>query len=188
MEKDYYDILGIPINASAEDIQRSYRLLAHQYHPDKNNGNDRRFKEINEAYRILSGENSRKNYDSTYNHDKKNYNYNEYKKENVFVKSLLKKFIDFIDKIYNDSSDNHENYNKETVKDKQTAEDESPNMFSDFIDKLNENPIDNPEKFGKNYVEKEPSDSNSMPDSLKIFLIMFWIVFIISIIVILSNL
>ena len=64
MEKDYYNILGVPPDASREDIKRAYHILAHQYHPDKNNGNEQRFKEINEAYRVLSDDTSRAQYNS----------------------------------------------------------------------------------------------------------------------------
>lgn len=64
--KDYYDILGVPKDASQEDIKRAYHILASQYHPDKNNGNEKRFKEINEAYRILSLASSRAKYDKEY--------------------------------------------------------------------------------------------------------------------------
>ncbi len=64
--KDYYDILGVPRDASQEDIKRAYRILAHQFHPDKNGGNDKRFKEINEAYRVLSGDRTKAEYDAGY--------------------------------------------------------------------------------------------------------------------------
>lgn len=64
--KDYYDILGVSHNTSKEDIKRAYYILAAQFHPDKNNGNEKRFKEINEAYRILSLESSRLQYDKEY--------------------------------------------------------------------------------------------------------------------------
>ena len=74
MKRDYYEILGIPRNASKEDIKRAYHILAHQYHPDKNNGNEKRFKEINEAYRVLSGDTSKADYDRAYdNNDFSNY-------------------------------------------------------------------------------------------------------------------
>lgn len=62
--KDYYDILGLPRNASQEDIKRSYRILAHQFHPDKEGGNEKRFKELNEAYRVLSGATTKADYDA----------------------------------------------------------------------------------------------------------------------------
>ncbi len=65
--KDYYKILGIPENASQQDIKSSFRKLAFKYHPDTNPGNERqaeeRFKEINEAYAVLSDKNKRQQYD-----------------------------------------------------------------------------------------------------------------------------
>ena len=62
--KDYYEILGVGRNASVEDIKRAYRRLAHQYHTDKNTGDDKKFKEINEAYQVLSNQEKRQQYDS----------------------------------------------------------------------------------------------------------------------------
>lgn len=80
MKKDYYDILGVPQDSSKEYIKRAYRLLAHQYHPDKEDGSEKRFKEINEAYLVLSDDQSRKEYDENYNKNKTNSsNYNEEK-------------------------------------------------------------------------------------------------------------
>lgn len=61
--KDYYEILGVPRNATKEDVKKAYRKLAHQYHPDKKGGDERRFKEINEAYQILSNDDKRSQYD-----------------------------------------------------------------------------------------------------------------------------
>jgi len=54
--KNYYQMLGVDKNASAEDIKKSYRKLAHQSHPDKNNGDDTKFKELNSAYSVLSSD------------------------------------------------------------------------------------------------------------------------------------
>lgn len=62
MAKDYYQILGIPRNASKEDIKKAYRKLAHKHHPDKG-GDEAQFKEVNEAYQILSDERKRGQYD-----------------------------------------------------------------------------------------------------------------------------
>ncbi|MDD5146703.1 MAG: molecular chaperone DnaJ [Candidatus Pacebacteria bacterium] len=59
---DYYSILGISKNASQEDIKKAYRKLAHQHHPDKG-GDEKKFKEINEAYQILGNEEKRRQYD-----------------------------------------------------------------------------------------------------------------------------
>lgn len=57
---DYYKILGIERSASRDDIKRAFRKLAHKYHPDKSGtSDDHRFKEINEAYQILSDDRKR---------------------------------------------------------------------------------------------------------------------------------
>jgi curved DNA-binding protein len=64
--KDYYKVLGVPRNASADEIRKVYRKLAMQYHPDRNPGDKQaedRFKEINEAYQVLSDEQKRARYD-----------------------------------------------------------------------------------------------------------------------------
>lgn len=63
MNKDYYQILGVSKTASEEEIKKAYRKLAHQYHPDKANGDEARFKEINEAYQVLSDKKKRAQYD-----------------------------------------------------------------------------------------------------------------------------
>lgn len=67
-QKDYYKILGVDKNASKEDIKKAFRKLAHEHHPDKNGGNDAKFKEVNEAYSILSDDTKRRQYD-TYGSD-----------------------------------------------------------------------------------------------------------------------
>jgi len=65
--KDYYEILGVVKNASDEEIKRSYRKLAMKYHPDRNPNKkeaEERFKELNEAYAVLSDKEKRKQYDT----------------------------------------------------------------------------------------------------------------------------
>lgn len=63
MSKDYYNILGVDKNASKEEIKKAFHKLAHKHHPDKNNGDDKRFKEVNEAYQVLSDDKKRSSYD-----------------------------------------------------------------------------------------------------------------------------
>ncbi len=65
MTRDYYEVLGVPRNASQEEIKRAFRRLARQYHPDVNKSPDaeERFKEINEAYAVLSDPEKRAAYD-----------------------------------------------------------------------------------------------------------------------------
>lgn len=60
---DYYSTLGINKSATKDDIKKAYRKLAHQYHPDKSGGDDKKFKEINEAYQVLSDDSKRAEYD-----------------------------------------------------------------------------------------------------------------------------
>lgn len=63
MAEDYYNILGVSKTASQDEIKKAYRKLAHQHHPDKTGGDDKKFKEINEAYQALSDEKKRAQYD-----------------------------------------------------------------------------------------------------------------------------
>ena len=72
---DYYKVLGIDKNATEKEIKKAYRKLAVKYHPDKNKGNkqaEEKFKEINEAYTVLSDPEKRKKYDQ-FGHDWEKY-------------------------------------------------------------------------------------------------------------------
>lgn len=64
MTKDFYQTLGVPRTATPDDIKKAYRKLAHQYHPDKQGGNEEKFKEVNEAYQVLSDPKKRSSYDN----------------------------------------------------------------------------------------------------------------------------
>ena len=67
-QRDYYEVLGLPKSASAEELKKAYRRLARKYHPDLHSGSQKekmeeKFKELNEAYEILRNETTRKKYD-----------------------------------------------------------------------------------------------------------------------------
>lgn len=61
--RDYYEILGVSKNASENDIKKAFHQLAHKYHPDKQGGDEKKFKEVNEAYQVLSNKEKRAQYD-----------------------------------------------------------------------------------------------------------------------------
>ena len=61
---DYYQILGLDKKATKEEVKKAFRKLAHQYHPDKKSGDENKFKEVNEAYTILSNDKKRAEYDA----------------------------------------------------------------------------------------------------------------------------
>lgn len=62
---DYYSTLGVSRGASEDDIKKAFRKLAHKYHPDKGTGDEKKFKEINEAYQVLGNTEKRARYDQT---------------------------------------------------------------------------------------------------------------------------
>ncbi|MEX2028885.1 MAG: molecular chaperone DnaJ [Candidatus Paceibacterota bacterium] len=63
MPKDYYETLGVNKNASKNEIKKAFYKMAHKYHPDKKDGNETKFKEVNEAYQVLSDDSKRSQYD-----------------------------------------------------------------------------------------------------------------------------
>lgn len=63
-KKDYYEVLGVEKSASKEDIKKAFHKLAHKFHPDKTSGDADKFKEVSEAYSVLSDDKRRAEYDS----------------------------------------------------------------------------------------------------------------------------
>lgn len=63
MKKDFYEILGVSKTATKDEIKKAYYKLAHKFHPDKAGGDEAKFKEINEAYQVLSDDGKRSQYD-----------------------------------------------------------------------------------------------------------------------------
>lgn len=63
MAANYYDILGVPKSATQDEIKKAFRKKAHQLHPDKKTGDEKKFKEVNEAYQVLSDTQKRAQYD-----------------------------------------------------------------------------------------------------------------------------
>jgi len=63
MSKDYYKILGIEKNATADEVKKAFKKAAMQHHPDRPGGDEKKFKEVNEAYQVLSDADKRSRYD-----------------------------------------------------------------------------------------------------------------------------
>jgi molecular chaperone DnaJ len=62
-KRDYYEVLGVSKNASADEIKKAFRRAAVEHHPDKEGGSEEKFKEINEAYEVLKDDKKRQRYD-----------------------------------------------------------------------------------------------------------------------------
>lgn len=86
MEKNYYDILGVEKNATDKEIKKAFRQLSLKYHPDKNKGNkeaEEKFKEIAEAYSVLSDKDKRMKYD-TYGSADASFNFSDFNADDIF--------------------------------------------------------------------------------------------------------
>src|SRR3989304_8805233 len=63
-KRDFYEILGVQKSASKDEIKKAFHKLAHKFHPDKKEGDAEKFKEVSEAYSVLSDDKRRAEYDS----------------------------------------------------------------------------------------------------------------------------
>ena len=142
---DYYKILGVSETSSKDEIKKAFRSLAKKYHPDRN-GNDenaiKKFQEVNEAYEVLSNEDSKKSYDEKKTnfknaHKKKNENSKNNKTDNDFsektrskkesMEDLNQYFANFFG--FDPTSNN---INKDKLK-KQDNPIDTSNMFESFF-------------------------------------------------------
>jgi len=98
MPEDYYDILNVDRSATQEEIKKSYRKLAHQHHPDKDGGDEEKFKQVNEAYQVLSDEQKKSQYDQVgQSFDGAGANYSDY---GNFSNAGFGNFSDIIDQFF----------------------------------------------------------------------------------------
>ncbi len=100
-QKDYYQILGVPRNATLEEIKKAYRRLALKYHPDRNPGNkeaEEKFKEISEAYSVLSDPEKRAIYDAYGYEGLKQAGHKGYETEDI--SDIFKRFSDIFEEFF----------------------------------------------------------------------------------------
>ena len=141
--KDYYKTLEISINATKDDIKKAFRSLAKKYHPDRNVNDEnalRKFQEVNEAYEVLSNEDSRREYDKKLS-DFKQGNSKETNSKNNKTSNGKTKYKDRTESMENlnkyfesyfgfDANTN--DINKDKLKNKKNPIDTS-NMFESFF-------------------------------------------------------
>lgn len=118
MAENYYQILGLKFDATSGDVSTAYRKLARIYHPDKNNGDDTKFKKITVAYEVLKNKTSREQYDIEIG-----YKMRESNAETKLPKEFYKRsnftsrtFTDLFGKYYRIYVDIEDIYNGETKK------------------------------------------------------------------------
>ena len=96
MSKDYYSILGVNKDANESEIKKSYRKLSKQYHPDLNPNNkeaEEKFKDIAEAYSVLSDSEKRSNYDRFGTEDGRGNPFGGMDMDDIFIRKFLTKFF-----------------------------------------------------------------------------------------------
>lgn len=114
---NYYEILGLPINATAEEIKRKVRNLQLQHHPDKDNNLSRgKYQEICEAYEILSNKERRLEYDNTINNKLVVSNNNIVSNNKKMSENIGEKFMEnFIEKIFNPDKSTSQSIDKNNI-------------------------------------------------------------------------
>jgi molecular chaperone DnaJ len=114
-KKDLYNILNITKESTKNEIKKSYHKLAKEYHPDKQNGSDEKFKELNEAYNILSDDDKRYNYDNNINFP----DLSEFNQYSFNTDEIFKEFNDIFDVFHQKYKTNQNSVNKSSTKNEQ---------------------------------------------------------------------
>jgi DnaJ-class molecular chaperone len=117
--KDYYKILGLETSrVNLNEVKLAFREQAKKYHPDVNRGNSRteeRFKDINEAYRVLSNPSSKRKYDRIWNRNVKNMQEQKDNEENRSIDSLFSDFFSMFFGAPNNNEGKEENKTKKKI-------------------------------------------------------------------------
>jgi DnaJ-class molecular chaperone len=106
-QKDYYKVLGVSEDASADEIKKTYRKLAFKYHPDRNPGKEEMMKELNEAYAVLSDSTKRSEYDSyrqSYGFYARDHFRQTYTEEDIFRNSDINRVFEEFSRAFGFSS------------------------------------------------------------------------------------
>lgn len=131
LKKDYYEILQVNKDASSDTIKKMYRKLAMKYHPDRNSGDKNaefKFKELGEAYSVLSDQNKRAAYDQ-FGHAGVSQDQSSHAYENAYST-----FGDLFGDLFGETFGSKSDFSKKEIKLKKNGEDLSREIFIDFED------------------------------------------------------
>jgi molecular chaperone DnaJ len=117
MKRDYYEILGISRNATQEEIKKAYRKLAFKYHPDRNPDDpeaEQKFKEIGEAYQVLSDPQKRAAYDQFGHEGLNNFGFNNFRSSEDIFEEFFSSFNDMFEDLFGFGGRRRSNRNRPT--------------------------------------------------------------------------